>query len=434
MPPASCIPPLLLLLSAAAAGGAAPAALPLSALYAAPYSWAPPPGGPPGTLCASAPGALLRARVANTTSVSLLLYGAGGVQGPPGLPGPLLAWSIDSAPYQLAQAYDGTGAAAQALLLGSGLDASAPHTLRLALASSVEGQDRWQLRPFARGGNQFVCVTGLQVDAGGGALPPPLRPRSLLVWGDSISEGTSALRMVFGPGSAGPGAARGGWRCEPADTYHSSALHSWAAHAADALGAELSAAAFAAQGYVTTNSYQYGNVPPFFTPGAPNASAWQWVFGGASRLPALAAAPPDLILNALGFNDQGVPAQVLAGAVAGSLAAVRSAVGPRTALLQVLPFGGALRDSSATRQALLAGFEQYRATAGGAADACSAVLDAGAAAAEGLEGLGQPTAFSCEGTHPNALGHARLGAMVAGAAARLLAALPPQCAGSGGAW
>lgn len=423
--------PLLLLLSAACAA-APPAALPLSALYAAPHAWAPPPGGPPGTLCASAPGALLRARVANTTSVSLLLYGANGVQGPPGLPGPLLAWSLDAAPYELAQAYDGTGAAAQALLLGSGLDAAVPHTLRVALASSVESGDRWLLQPFARGGNQFVCVQGLQVDAGGGALPPPLRPRSMLVWGDSITEGTSALRMVFGPGSAGPGAVHGGWRCEPADTYHNSALHSWAAHAADALDAELSASAFAAQGYVTTNSYNYGGVPPFFTPGAPNASAWQWVFGGASRLPGLAAAPPDLILNALGFNDQAVPAQALAAAVAGSLAAVRAAVGARTALLQVLPFGGALRDANATRLALLAGFQQYRATASGAADACSAVLDAGSAAAEGLAGLGAPTAFSCEGTHPNALGHARLGAMVAGAAARVLAALPPQCAGSGG--
>jgi lysophospholipase L1-like esterase len=405
--------------------------LPVASLYTAPYSWAPPPGGPATTLCASAPGSLLRALVTNTSTVTLLLNGTGDLQGPPGLPGPLLAWSIDSDPYSLAQAYNGSGAAAQALLLGSGLDAAQPHTLRLVLASSVESKDRWLLKPAAQGGNQFVCVTGLQVDAGGGGAPPPLRPRSMLVFGDSITEGTSALRMVFGPGTAGPGAANGGWRCEGADTYHNSALHSWASHAADALDAELSAAAFAAQGYVTTNSYNYGSVPPFFTPGNPTASAWQWVYGGASRLPALAASPPDLLLNALGFNDQNVPPAALTAAVAGSLAALRAAAGPSTALLQVLPFGGALRTGNATRLALLAGFEQYKATPSGAADACAAVLDAGSGAAEGLQGLGSSTVFSCDGTHPNALAHARLGAMVASAAARLLAALPPQCAGSG---
>ena len=388
-----------------------------ASLYFAPYSWSIDAAAP----CASAPGSLLRAFFTNTTTATLLLAGADAEASP------LLAWSIDGGVYSLARASDGSGAPSQPLLLASGLNPRANHTLRVILESSNESKDRWLRKPLAEGGNEFVCVEGLALDPGGVALPSALRPKRMLVFGDSITEGTAALRMAFGPGGPGPGPTHGGWGCAQSDVYHNSALHSWASHVADALNAEISAAAFAAQGYATRNSLNYGNVPPFFTPGDPAASAWAWVFANASRLPALAAQPPHYVFNALGFNDQVVPPAQLTLAVAGSLAAMRTAVGPRALLFQVLPFGGEMRDSNATRNALLGGFADYKASAVGAADGCALILDTFPLAQEGLQGWPAPTAFSCEGTHPNVLGHARVGAMVAAEAARLLGTVAGRC-------
>lgn len=55
---------------------------------------------------------------------------------------------------------------------------------------------------------------------------------------------------------------------------------------------------------MTSNSYNYGHVPPLLTLGSTVGSAWSQVYAGQSRLPALAGTPPALVVNALGFNDQ----------------------------------------------------------------------------------------------------------------------------------
>ena len=81
------------------------------------------------------------------------------------------------------------------------------------------------------------------------------------------------------------------------------------------------------QGYVTSNSLNYGNVPPLLTSGAPASYAWDKVCAGNSRLPALATSPPALVINALGFNDQNsdvTPAELTA-TVAAWLADMRAA-------------------------------------------------------------------------------------------------------------
>jgi lysophospholipase L1-like esterase len=403
--------------------GAASALLPLSSLFFADYSWAPSPAPAyaSGSLCASAPGAALRASFTGSASIALAVDAAATANGSDALL-PLVAWSVDSLEWRREWAVAPGGGAQQQLLLASGLDPGATHTLQLVLDASSESGDRWRFAPAA---NQFLCVAGLVADAGAAALPPALRPRRMLVYGDSITEGTSALRMSFGPGS-GPGPAGDTWGCtSPSGAYGSSALHSWASHVSDALGAELSMAAFAAQGYATKNSYNYGNVPPLMTPGDDAASAWRWVFANASRLPALAAQPPDFVFNAEGWNDQVVAPADLTPVVAASLAAIRGAIGARAVIFQVLPFGGLMCDNNVTRGALMAGFAAYKATAGGAADACALLLDPYPLSQEGITGNCNGNVFtigSCEGTHPNSWKHARIGAIVASKAARLLVA------------
>ena len=247
-------------------------------------------------MCASAPGSQLRASFTGSTSVALAVDASSTATRAGALP--IVAWSVDGGAWRSAWAAAPGGGAQQQLLLASGLNASASHTVRVVLDASGQSGDRWLFAP----NNEFLCVAGLAVESGGAALAPALRPRRALVYGDSITEGVAALRMVFGadtaPTSSGWGCVAGG------DAYVNSAIHSWAAHVADALDAEVSMAAFAAQGYVTRNSYGYGNIPPLLTPNDPAASAWQWVYNGSSRLPALTARPPDFVLIAEGFNDQ----------------------------------------------------------------------------------------------------------------------------------
>jgi hypothetical protein len=299
------------------------------------------------------------------------------------------------------------------------------HDVRLYLSASCEQQDRWLLSPSS---NSFLVLSSVALDAGGALLPSPpnVRPERMLVFGDSISEGTNAQNYNDAEGSCGGGYG----------TRNSASVDSWAFAFGEALGAEVSLAAFAAQGYATRNSLNYGNVPPLLTPGDANASAWAWVRAGVSRLPALAAQPPAFLANALGFNDQNsdVTPQALTSTVAAWLADARAAVGARTTLFVVVPFGGEMRTQNTTRLAIIAGFEQYQQTGGGGGgngDPCAFLLDLYPWAQRGLQGLGAPTAESCDGTHPLARRHGELGAMLGAAAARALLGADAQCAGSG---
>jgi hypothetical protein len=89
--------------------------------------------------------------------------------------------------------------------------------------------------------------------------------------------------------------------------------------------------------------------------------------------------------------------------------------------------GGVLRTANATRGAILQACADYKASPSGAGDACTLALDLYPASQRGLQGLGAPTAESCDGTHPLAKAHGRLGAMLGAAAVRALAAAPMHC-------
>jgi len=209
----------------------------------------------------------------------------------------------------------------------------------------------------------------------------------MLVFGDSISEGTNAQNYDLSAGRCGG----------PYGLGVSSSTDSWAFSFAEALGAELSLAAFAAQGYATRNSYNYGEVPPLLTLGDPTASAWDKISASASRLPYLIRVQPTYVVQALGFNDQNadVSPSLLSNTVTSWLVAARAAIGQEPTIFFVLPFGSVLRNANATRGALLKGFVAYKASPGGADDACTLILDLYPDAQLGLQGLGAPTAESC---------------------------------------
>jgi lysophospholipase L1-like esterase len=390
--------------------------IPVADLTFSPYNWGPPSTGADASAFTSNPGAWLRFSFTGSSSATLLLNTSALASAPDGGSCLALAVSIDDGPWALLRPRAGSPNAS--VVLAAGLQPGAPHNVRVHLLATCETADRWLRAPA---GGAFWVVRGAALDTGASPLPPgALRPGTALVFGDSISEGTNAQNYDVA-------AARCGG---PYGLAVSSALDTWAAGFAEAMNAELGLAAFAAQGYSTRNSLHYGSVPPLLTAGDEAATAWDKVCAGTSRLPALAARAPTYVVNALGFNDQNadVAPALLQATVAAWLPAARAAVDPTTTLLVVVPFGGEMRTNNATRLALRAGFFSYKASAAGAADGCALLVDLYPAAQRGLQGLGRPTAESCDGTHPLARRHAQLGAMVAAAAARALDAAPPGCA------
>ena len=267
-------------------------------------------------------------------------------------------------------------------------------------------------------------------------MAPALLPRRALIYGDSITEGTNAQLFDFTTGA-----------CTRSGLDAAASLRSWCFGFGEAVEAEVSNCAFAAQGYSTFNSLGYGGVPPLFTPGNPALTAWDKIDADHSRLPAFKARPPDYIVSAEGFNDQvcspGWPAAAafncsnrgLTAAVAGWVGAVRAATSPHTQVVVVVPFGGEMRTRNLTRDAIREGFATYQAgvvagvavaeAVGDAGDEFATLIDLYPRSKPGLMGAdassqgpyrsGQapgPTASSCDGTHPLAHRHAHLGAMV----------------------
>lgn len=360
----------------------------------------------------SNPGAFVKFAFSQSSSISLLLDTTNSTT--PSCV--LLLSSVDDGPWTFATPEPGSPNAS--VTLATGLALESPHDVRAYLYASCSNHDRWLLNA---GGNSFLVVTGVALDDGAALLPAPplLHAGTALVYGDSISEGANGHNYNWDRGSCG--GALG--------LANSASVDTWAFSTAEALSVEVSLVAFAAQGYTTKNSLNYGKVPPLLTVGDDALSSWNKVRSGVSRLPELAATPPTYVFNALGFNDQNVdvtPA-VLTATVAAWLPTMRSAVGGNTTIFIVVPFGGEMRTANVTRLAVRAGYAAYMASAAGCGDPCTFLLDLYPRAQRGLQGFGRPTFESCEGTHPLAARHGQLGAMVAVEATRILLAASPTC-------
>ena len=291
---------LLLLLLDSTACSAAPVAQILAAtdpaLYYSDYNWA---LRSSGAMAASNPGAFVKLRFTGSHCVLLLDTSSNAAAAI------TLGWQLDDGPWQFWTNDAATHPASNQTRVAVSGSAPLPalpvvaggpteHSLRVYLYQSDETKDRWS-GDSKSGGGSYLLVTGVALDAKAALLPPlGLHPARMIAYGDSITEGINAQLFDF---HSGTGCSSG--------KVNAAAPKSWSFGVAEALGAELSNCAYAAQGYQTMNSLGYGGVPPLVHGGAEGAlSAWDKIDATHSRLPAIAQRPPEHVFSAQGFNDQ----------------------------------------------------------------------------------------------------------------------------------
>lgn len=350
-------------------------------MFFSPYGWDPTNSG---QMEALTPGAYFKLGFTGTSAIlNIVTSQNSGTE-------PQVEWSIDDAPFQLAQ------------LTGTSL------SLATGLAS---GSHQLELRYLAAGGGvgwgpptQTVLVTGVTLDAGTMSVAPTLvRPKRGLVFHDSMGQGVYAT----GGGSGGPNS--------------DNALFAYVKGLFTALNAEYGQLCFTGQGYTFAGAGGAGPVP-LFTPGNDTNSSWDKYRQGRSRLATggFFSPAPDYIFVPMGHNDHTADQSnggVLCQAVQGLLAALRAAA-PSAWIFQVIPFSG---QSTA---GITFGFNAYQAAA---PDAKCVLLNTQSSAHFNL--LGNPTSVTVDGVHPFYQFHGVLGAQLAALAQ---AQITPASGGGGG--
>jgi len=233
-----------------------------------------------------------------------------------------------------------------------------------------------------------VRIVSLVVDDGAYTLPLStlnLRPKRMLVYGDSIGEGVYTLGIDS-------------WD----DLEANDATVTWVQTMGAAMQAEVSVVCFGRQGYTIEGM---GNVPPLLTPGNASLTAWNKFDIQHSRLFRGYFVPtPNYIFCGHGTNDglQNAPvANVTASALAW-LYAVRQAA-PSASIFLAVPFGSFMFD------AIEPAFYEYQETT---MDSAVYFVDLGVPAQHGVLGDGQATAESFDGLHPRAWRSSQLGGML----------------------
>ena len=175
-------------------------------------------------------------------------------------------WRIDNGPWTQATLAATIACTVPPITAGN---ADVPyHLLEVVVKSMTETQNRWN-----PGASTRVIFTGLALAAGAAVAPPLAAPLSLLIYGDSITEGVRTL---------GEAAAN--------DTDRNDSSLGWAHRLGGLLGAETGIVGFGAQGLSTGGS---GNVPPL-------GAAWNLLYANTPR----SFTPmPDLIILNIGTND-----------------------------------------------------------------------------------------------------------------------------------
>ena len=300
------------------------------------------------------------------------------------------------------------------------------HTLIFGVLSSVQRHDRWgacsgsvdtaTLRTTALP-ECSLRLRYIDLPVGAIALPPTLRPRRLLAFGDSIVEGVGAEYV----------AGRGG------DLQANRGMSTWVAAAAERLDAEFSSVGYGKLAWTFGGN---GNVPRF-------ADSWDQLWAGRQRRfrsVSGEAAVPDAVLVSIGTNDGLVrgedASEEVCYLVTAWLAAARAAMGRSTPIFLCIPFGGFGGTAMAPRDALPRAFEQYQAACGG--DGAMHLIDLGRDASTHLtgfqfDGSGRflSTPESADGIHPTRQRHAELGALIAEAVKPLLEPLREPLAQAG---
>lgn len=260
---------------------------------------------------------------------------------------PQLAWSVNGAAFQRSTLTSGQ----TSLVLASGLSAGT-YEVCVAFAGVYITHDGGTAQNYTTP-NNAVKITAVQLSSGGSVSSTTIRPKTLLAYGDSITEGDLS--------NGGPRSA-------------SSQETAWvyAMILGAALNAEVGIVAY------------YGQTWSWF------GSTWSNYYSGASRLVGGLLTPaPDYVTVNYGEND-GNPGPASA-TVTSNLASLAAAA-PTAKIALIIPFSGKARTnlSAATlpSNGVLVDLNRYEMTSGF-------------------------TMWSYDGQHPNQRGHALLGGLLA---------------------
>jgi hypothetical protein len=149
-------------------------------LLLSPYVWKRTGAGPMARAEAGIPGAYLKASFEGTTTIGLEIDGTANA-GCPTNSMPVVSYSVDDSPFKVVQLSQ-TGNVFN-LPLADGLNKSAPHRLQFFFRACDLGQKRW------RSSIGHLRIAGITLDSGARLLSCASRPKTAIVFGDSITEG-----------------------------------------------------------------------------------------------------------------------------------------------------------------------------------------------------------------------------------------------------
>ena len=178
------------------------------------------------------------------------------------------------------------------------------HSVRMAFKSSSEGLTRWSTTPSTQ-----LIVRGINIGTGQTFSLPKIYPRSLIFYGDSITEGVRTLGET-----------------QPLDTDRNDNAVEWSAQTAQRLNAEYGIVGFGATGLAVGGS---GGVPAL-------TESWNLLFPGQPRS---FATCPDAMIENEGTNDNSQTAASVQAAETTFLQAF-SAMCPASKEIVMRPFGG----------------------------------------------------------------------------------------------
>ena len=315
-----------------------------------------------------------------------------------------LSCHMDGLPEQSVLVPPGQVSARLPLTHGAASSQDAPqkeHTLLVRIRNSVQQLDRW-----GQGGGaapaSSLKLRCIHLPPGAVAVMPIVRPRRLLAFGCSITEGVCA---GYRPDTG----LRGG------DLNVNDAAAAWVVAAAAKLDAEFGSVGFGRQGWCVAGN---GGVPCFHMVGDEKASSsWRWMWRDQPRV--FSKEPPEIVIVLHGTNDglTGADGKMVGASVCEWLLEARKELGGECHLCICIPFGGFGGSGNQPVGALSDGFAQYQRVA--SSDKRAHLIDLGESATFNLSkfnivnGRYAPTRESCDGIHPTAERHRELGEALA---------------------
>ena len=277
---------------------------------------------------------------------------------------PKIRWSIDDNSWQSAT----LNSSNNTIILGAGLT-NTEHKLKLYFLGIDYTLNRWSSETGA------LKIVRLDSSATS-SLVPSLKPKKLIIYGDSITEGLAIEGSKL-----------------------SNSMASYAALVGEGFNAEYGQIGFGGQGWTVAGT---GSVPKF-------TETWNNYSSSTSRLIAGKLSPvPDYLIVLHGTNDALAAPPATDGdvtkAVSNWLTAARVAAGNECEIFVVSPFG--LFKNSA----ISLGVSNYLSLSG---DSKTSFVGLGVSASTGLTSFALGlNAFSTDGIHPNIFNSVRLAPII----------------------